>query len=82
MFRTLIVMILIIEASTVFAEEGLKKVNYKNETSDKMEVQPVGKDTPSLTPEQLEKVKKDIEAYKARQAESQKVLDELDKEDQ
>lgn len=80
MFRPLIASFLITLTTFTFAEEGLKKVNYENETSD-MNVQAVGKDTPGLTPEQLEKVKKDIEAYKAKQAESQKALDELDKED-
>jgi hypothetical protein len=57
---------------------GLKKTSYANETAD-MNL-PSGTKGQGLTPEQTEKVLKEIEIIKAKQLESQKILDELDEE--
>jgi hypothetical protein len=77
----LLILILIFPVSS-FADEnkttGLKKVNYANETAD---IYNKGAGETALSPEQAKQLLKDIETIKARQAESQKILDELDKDE-
>ena len=64
-----------------FAETGLKKVSYENETADQNSPNNPEKSEATLSPEQLEKIKLEIEQIKAKQIESQQALDELDKEE-
>lgn len=61
---------------------GLKKVNYQNETSEKLSpsLSESATQSPTLTPEQSAELLKNIESIKSQQAESKKTLDELDKE--
>jgi|LauGreDrversion4_2_1035121.scaffolds.fasta_scaffold1226711_2 hypothetical protein len=54
---------------------GLKKVNYENETKNQ------NKDTPQLSDEEKGNLIRDLDAYKQKQIESQKILDELDKDE-
>jgi len=53
---------------------GLKKTNYANETTDKNE-------EASASPEDTKKLMNDLNAVKLKQAESQKILDELEKDE-
>jgi hypothetical protein len=69
------------------APTGLKKVNYENETSDKQEGatgkdKETAADMPSLSSEQSEKLKTDVETLKLKQNEANKLLEELDKEEE
>ena len=56
---------------------GLKKVNYKDQN---IKQYPPSEESLNLSHEQMEELKKNINLIKMRQAESQKILDELDKE--
>lgn len=73
-------LLLTIMCFTVTASaEGLKKVNYQNETSDtKSQSSP---EAGSLSAEDAKKMMADIEVIKKKQAEQQKALEELEKEE-
>ncbi len=71
-----------LESKQGSAPSGLKKVNYQDETSEKKTEASPSASGASMTPEQTKKLMEDINSIKAKQAESQKILDELDKEDQ
>jgi hypothetical protein len=64
---------------------GLKTVNYKDETAEKSksgsQAEAPSAAGASLTAEQTKKLLEDINTIKANQDESQKILDELEKED-
>lgn len=63
------------EEKTELIKSGLKKINYQNETN-------TSKTSDlNLTLEQKQKLEQDIEAFKKKQIESQKILEELDKEE-
>lgn len=81
MLKTIVAASLILQSSLVLAESGLKKVSYENETADLNSANGTGKDAGSLSPEQLAKIKAEVDLIKAKQIESQKALEELDKED-
>lgn len=57
---------------------GLKKINYQDETSDKKDEQNMGT---ALSPQETQKLLKDVEIIKLKQAEGQKALDELDNDE-
>ncbi len=54
--------------------QGLKKVNYENA--------PAPAEESALTPEQAKKLKEDVEIIKAKQIEAEKVLKEIDEEEE
>jgi hypothetical protein len=59
--------------------QPLKKVNYQDATSESQS--PVS-DEPALSPEQLKKLQDDVATVKAKQNEAQKVLQEIDEEEE
>lgn len=60
---------------------GLKKVNYQDQTAETQTSSVQGAEAPSgLSPEEAKKLLQDIDKIKANQLESQKILDELEKE--
>ncbi|MBY0516792.1 MAG: hypothetical protein K2P81_07785 [Bacteriovoracaceae bacterium] len=61
--------------------EGLKKVNYASETAD-LSNSSNGKAEESLTPEQKEKILKEVEELKKKQLESQKVLNDIEESEE
>lgn len=77
--KSFLIMSAIVLSANSFAEGGLKKVNYQNETSDsKSQVSP---ESSGLSPEDAKKMMAEIEVIKQKQAEQQKALEELDKEE-
>lgn len=79
MFKMTFTVLLIFATFLAVAETtGLKKVNYQDETSDKKDE---GASSPGLSPEEAQKLTDNINALKAKQAESQKALDELDNDE-
>ena len=61
---------------------GLKKVNYKELTVDSQpSTVEAGAGGTILSPEENKKLLEQIEVIKAKQAESQKILEELDKDE-
>jgi hypothetical protein len=76
--KSLLLMVSIVTFS-VYAEEELKKVDYANETSDAKS--PSMPPESTLTPEQSKQLMEDIEKVKKNQAEAQKMLEELDREE-
>lgn len=58
---------------------GLKRVNYENATSESKEASTAP--AASLSPEDSKKLMDDISAIKLKQIESQKILEELDKDE-
>ena len=75
MIKILMASFLVLATSLSIAQTGLKKVNFQDETSDSKEESAT---SAGLSPEEAHKLKADIEKVRARQAESQKALDELD----
>ena len=65
-------------ALSIAETTGLKKVNFKNETSDK---QDEGTGPATLSPEESKKLNESIELIKKKQAESEKALIELDQDE-
>lgn len=62
---------------------GLKKVNYQDQTSDTKSPPDGGQSQgAALSAEDQKKLMQDLETIKAKQADSQKILDKLDKEDE
>ena len=59
--------------------QPLKKVNYQETTSESQS--PVSEE-PALSPEQLKKLQDDVATVKAKQNEAQKVLQEIDEEEE
>ena len=59
--------------------QPLKKVNYQEATSESQS--PVS-EKPALSPEQLKKLQDDVATVKAKQNEAQKVLEEIDEEEE
>jgi hypothetical protein len=59
--------------------QPLKKVNYQEATSESQS--PVSEES-ALSPEQLKKLQDDVATVKAKQNEAQKVLQEIDEEEE
>ncbi len=79
MLKMTLAICLVFSTVLSFAETtGLKKVNFQNETSDK---QDEGTGTATLSPEDSKKLTESIELIKKKQAESEKVLIELDQDE-
>lgn len=61
---------------------GLKTVDYQNKTTEtQSSTKPPVEGTSSITPEQMAELQKNMELIKTRQAEAQKYLEELDKDE-
>ena len=75
MIKMMMASFLILATTLSFAQTGLKKVNFQDETSDKKEENDT---SAGLSAEEAQKLKADIEKVRAKQAESQKALDELE----
>lgn len=71
---------LLLSSSLSFAE-GLKKINYENQTSETKSQESAATASPSLSKEQTDQLMKELEVLKKRQEESQKILDDLEKEE-
>ncbi len=65
------------------APTGLKRVNYENETSEKKEDTSTSGAAPSasLSEADSKKLQEELEIIKRKQAESQKILDQMDKDE-
>ena len=73
MLLALLLLVLPAQAQT------LKKVNYQDSTSESQS--PVS-EGPALSPEQIKKLQEDVATVKAKQNEAQKVLQEIDEEEE
>ena len=72
----------VLSLSMMAFAQGLKKVDYQNKTTETQTSPSNGSDALSgLSPEEQKKLLENIETIKAKQLESQKILEELDKDE-
>ncbi len=72
------ILVLALLASAISHAQALKNVDHKGETAEVTQSQPSS--APTLSPEETQELKLQVEQIKKNQLEAQKYLEELDKE--